>query len=223
MATDTIDDMRGRWLPLNDAAAVLGISYGALRLRMSRQTISTRVEADGQVLVCIPYDLTDDVRAGMTAAEVLDDGTAKDPGGPSTAAPSPETVANTNQSAPVKEPVNEPVNEPINAPLNTAVDTPTRTPSDQVTELQETRIAELKQVHAAQIADLKAVIVELADRHGAEIDRMMENHQAEVQRLVDLHHHSAKSLQEQVQHTAKLEAESKLMLIDVIAALNGRK
>jgi len=215
MATDIIDEMHGRWLSLNDAAAVLGISYGALRLRMSRQNMSTRVEADGQVLVCIPYDLTDDIRAGMTAAEALDDGTSEAPGGARTAAPnpaSPEAAANTDD-----------LSAPVNAQVNAAANTATGTPKDQLTELQETRIADLKQVHAAQIADLKAVIVELADRHGAEIDRMMANHQAEVQRLVDLHHHGAKSLQEQVQHTAKLEAESKLMLIDVIATLNGRK
>jgi len=77
-------------------------------------------------------------------------------------------------------------------------------------------------VCADQIADLKAVIVELADRHGAEVDRMIENHQAEMQRLTDLHHHDAKSLQEQVQRTAKLEVESKIMTIDVISALSER-
>ena len=87
---------------------------------------------------------------------------------------------------------------------------------------EEAGITDLKQLRANPIADLKAVIVELADCHGAEIDRMIENHQAEMQRLTYLHHQDANTQQKQVHRTAKLEAESKIMIIDVISAPSGR-
>lgn len=60
-----------------DAAAVLGISDEALRLRMSRQTISTRVDGNGRVDVRIPYDLTGYVRDGVTTPETPEETPAK--------------------------------------------------------------------------------------------------------------------------------------------------
>jgi hypothetical protein len=50
MTTDSIVDTHARWLPVSDAAAVLGVSDEILRLRMSRQAIGSRVDADGRVL-----------------------------------------------------------------------------------------------------------------------------------------------------------------------------
>lgn len=67
MSTDPIGDSQARWLPVADAAAVLGVSDEILRLRMSRQAIGTRVDPDGRVLVRTPYDLTGYVRAGVTS------------------------------------------------------------------------------------------------------------------------------------------------------------
>ncbi len=69
------EDREARWLSVADAAAVLGFSDEALRLRMSRQTVSTRV--DGRVDVHIPYDLTGYVRDGVTMPETPEKTPAK--------------------------------------------------------------------------------------------------------------------------------------------------
>ncbi len=71
------EDREARWLSVAEAAAVLGISDEALRLRMSRQTISTRVDGNGRVDVRIPYDLTGYVRDGVTMPETPEETPAK--------------------------------------------------------------------------------------------------------------------------------------------------
>ena len=71
------EDREVRWLSVADAAAVLGISDEALRLRMSRQTISTRVDGNGRVDERIPYDLTGYVRDGVTMPETPEETPAK--------------------------------------------------------------------------------------------------------------------------------------------------
>jgi hypothetical protein len=80
-----------RWLPIADAAAVLGISDKALRLRMSRQTITTRVDGNGRVDVRIPYDLTGYVRDGVTMPETREEAAANP-------APSPQDRNQGNNS-----------------------------------------------------------------------------------------------------------------------------
>lgn len=68
---ETNDGQNARWLPPADAAAILGISIDTLRLRMSPQSIDTRVDSDGQVVVPIPYDLTEYVRHGFAIPAAL--------------------------------------------------------------------------------------------------------------------------------------------------------
>jgi hypothetical protein len=202
MATDIISDGQARWLPVSDAAAVLGVSDEILRLRMSRQAIGTRTDADGRVFVRTPYDLTGYIRAGITAPAAFDEsagvnGEDREPDGSG----HPSLVSETEpaQAAGVQD------------------------PKDPLQTLNEARIADLKQLHAGQITDLKATIADITDRHEAEIERLQDSHQAEMQRLVDLHNISTKMFHEQAQHTAKMEAERKTMLLEVISALNGRK
>ena len=57
-------------LSVGVGAAVLGVNDAALRPRMPRQAIGTRVNAADRLFVRMPYDLTDYVRAGLTASEV---------------------------------------------------------------------------------------------------------------------------------------------------------
>ena len=92
MATNSIGDRHARLLSVGVAAAVLGVNDAALHLRMPRQAIATRVNADDPIFVRIPYDLTDNVRAGMTASEVLEDDTTENLDIPSPS-PRPEPVA----------------------------------------------------------------------------------------------------------------------------------
>jgi len=70
MATNSIGDRHARLLCFGVAAAVLGINDAALSPRMPRQAIGTRVNAADRLFVRMPYDLTDYVRAGLTASEV---------------------------------------------------------------------------------------------------------------------------------------------------------
>lgn len=70
MATNSIGDSHASLLCFGVAAAVLGINDAALSPRMPRQAIGTRVIAADLLFVRMPYDLTDYVRAGMTASEV---------------------------------------------------------------------------------------------------------------------------------------------------------
>ncbi|MBT4044881.1 MAG: hypothetical protein HOF11_15380 [Rhodospirillaceae bacterium] len=200
MATDTISDSDARWLPVSDAAAVLGVSDEILRLRMSRQAIGTRVDPDGRVFVRTPYDLTDYIRAGVTAPVAEEEAANSDDWSAENATPDQAPVDETTQTAP-KAPI---VPEAPTAPAHQLIEP-------------------LQALNEARIAELKAIIVEMTGRHNAEIERLMESHQAEMQRLVDLHNISTKMLHEQAQHTAKIEAEGKSMLIGVIGALDGRK
>ncbi len=202
MATDMISDGQARWLPVSDAAAVLGVSDEILRLRMSRQAIGTRTDADGQVFVRTPYDLTGYIRAGITAPAALDESPGGNGGDWESENPDHTAFVSKTEPTPAAN-----AQEPL----------------DPLQALNEARIADLKQLHAAQIADLKAVIADIADRHEAEMERLQDSHQAEMQRLVDLHNISTKMFHEQAQHTAKMEAERKTMLLEVIRALNGRK
>jgi hypothetical protein len=197
MATDTIGDPQARWLPVSDAAAVLGVSDEILRLRMSRQAIGTRVDPDGRVFVRTPYDLTDYIRAGVTAPAAEEEAAELDNEAPK---------LTLSSHAPVNS-----VGEP-DAAASVAATAPARPITGPLQALNE-----------ARIADLKEVIVQMTERHSAEVERLMDSHQAEMQRLVDLHGISTKMLHEQAQHTARIEAEGKSMLIGVINALNGRK
>ena len=201
MTTDSIVDTHARWLPVSDAAAVLGVSDEILRLRMSRQAIGSRVDADGRVFVRTPYDLTDYIRAGVTAPAAPD-----------------ETAGNNGAKQP-----DTPDHASLGAAREPAPTAPARGPIDPLLALNEARVADLKHTHAAQIADLKSVIVDMTERHNAEVERLMDSHQAEMQRIVDLHNITTKMLHEQARHTAKIEAEAKTVLIDVISALNGQK
>ncbi|MFP6706989.1 MAG: hypothetical protein VCE75_13350 [Alphaproteobacteria bacterium] len=71
------EDQETRWLYIVDAAAVLGISDGAPRLRMSQQTISSRVDGNGRVDVRISYDLTRYMRDSVTMPETPEETPAK--------------------------------------------------------------------------------------------------------------------------------------------------
>ena len=113
MVNEATGDMQARWLPVVDASVVLGISGEMLRLRMSRQTIRTRVESNGEVLVRVPYDLTGYIRCGFAIPDAAKQQNDVLPGSAVEAlnAPDPTIVEVTPTPAP--DPALDPVPEPV--------------------------------------------------------------------------------------------------------------
>lgn len=145
--SDDRDERHARWLPV--AAAVLGISDEALRLRMSRQTIRTRLDSDGRVNVRIPYDLTSFVRDGITMPEAL--------------AEEPPKLALASQSR-SREKI------PRESLYESRIDELKGSHGAQLDDLKAI-IVELADRHHAEID-------RLLENHRAEVARLMELHQA---------------------------------------------
>jgi hypothetical protein len=157
--SDTSDGQNARWLPPADAAAILGISINTLRLRMSRQSVDTRVNGDGQVVVPIPYDLTEYVRHGFAIPEAL--------------AEEPPKLSFASKTGRLAAPRPNPKLTPPEAGTTDQVE-PTGVQQDNVHAV----IAELGKRHSAEID-------RLVISHQREVDRLMAMHQASTTMLAD--------------------------------------